>query len=79
MVKQQTSAELADRITFLLHIQKVLGSSVRPETGYPDKDFFIFFFNPSWQKAGQYFRSYHDRFLPQSFQSIIRYSSYTIL
>jgi hypothetical protein len=68
MVRQQTSAELADGITFLLHSQKVLGSSVSPETGYPDKDIFPpIFFNPSGQKAGQYFRSYHDFFLPHSF------------
>jgi hypothetical protein len=43
MVKQQTSAELVDRITFLLHIQEVLGSSISPETGHPDKEFFYRF------------------------------------
>jgi hypothetical protein len=42
----------AQRLTLLLFIRETRVSNLDPETGYPDKMFFMVFLNPSRQMPG---------------------------
>jgi hypothetical protein len=57
-------------LALLLHICKVLGSNLGPETSYTDEGFMVFL-SPSRKIPGQYLKVGHGGFLPYPSQIII--------
>jgi hypothetical protein len=64
---------VVERLTFLLRIQEVRGSSLGSGTGYPDWNFSWLFSVPPGESRDIILKLGHDRFLPNPLNFIIHF------